>query len=83
MYLINCNTCELIDNNAVVYTTVMCCEVFWPEDVCLWLKHVAEKDTTDNIVALMTIYFILYWLTCCRMCSSSLWLHMKGQVYEG
>jgi len=24
MYFINCNTCDLIDNNTVVYNTVMC-----------------------------------------------------------
>jgi hypothetical protein len=35
-------------------------KVFYPEDGPLWLKHVAEINTTENIVVLMGLYSFIF-----------------------
>jgi len=39
------------------YITFLCIfKVFYSEDEPLWLKHVAQINTMDNIVVLMALY---------------------------
>jgi hypothetical protein len=48
------------DYNALVLTALCVFKIFYPKGDSLWLKHVAEVNTVDNIVLFMVLHsFIL------------------------